>query len=81
MLLGYGHRPQYAASQTSQFQDFLLRANKYRALQIFNDDKTQRKAILVEVNKTFLYSFYTNIYNLEHTVFTWIKVALFLPEY
>ena len=37
-------------SQSRQFQDFLLRANKYPTLQIFNQDQLHKKIILVEVS-------------------------------
>jgi len=36
-------------SQSTQFQDFLLRANKYPTLQIFHQEQLHRKVILVEV--------------------------------
>ncbi|KAK2189322.1 hypothetical protein NP493_109g05020 [Ridgeia piscesae] len=35
-------------SQSTQFQDFLLRANKYPTLQIFHQEQLHRKVILVE---------------------------------
>ena len=52
-VAGFGYRPQYSASQSSQFTDFLLRANKYQALQIFSADRVQRKVILVEVRASY----------------------------
>ena len=36
-------------SQSTQFQEFLLRANKYPTLQIFQQHQLQQKLILVEV--------------------------------
>lgn len=40
----------YCSSQSAQFKDFLLRANKYNWLKIVGDDEsTEKKLILVEV--------------------------------
>ena len=38
----------FGQSQSSQFQDFLLRANKYQTLQIFGAEQVNQKVILVE---------------------------------
>lgn len=40
----------FCSSQSAQFKDFLLRANKYNWLKIVGDDEsTDKKLILVEV--------------------------------
>ena len=39
-----------SGSQQSQFQDFLLRANKYNTLDIFGDTVSSKKIIFVEVS-------------------------------
>ena len=39
-----------SGSQKSQFQDFLLRANKYNTLDIFGDSVSSKKIVFVEVN-------------------------------
>ena len=49
-------------SQSSQFQDFLLRANRYPTLQIFQQDQLHKKLILVEVRKTIRYGDGRNVY-------------------
>ena len=53
-------------SQTTQFEDFLLRANKYPTLQIFQHEQLQRKVILVEVLVARLY---------VHDVLPWNTVS------
>ena len=39
-----------SSSQKSQFQDFLLRANKYNTLDIFGDSGSSKKIVFVEVS-------------------------------
>ena len=42
-----GHRSE---SQQSIFQDFLTRSNKYQTLQLFGEDTSLRKLVLIEVS-------------------------------